>query len=175
MSKMTKTIQDKLLRFSEDNISMPDLESRISNFLFSQIINDLKDKGIKTFGEWLKYYSTEGNDFEEVVVMSEAYYYKALRRDFDSISLEEKILVYNAIALYCIEMDIERPTGKLFGMIINTFIEIVRHYNLSIKGYLSLKGDVLISDRSKSQFYSVWSNGSTFKREMPITLFKENE
>jgi len=163
-------IKEKLINFYDDNISVPDLDTRMSNFLFSEVVNDLLEKGIKNFGDWLKYYSTDGNDLDDIVTLTESYYYKALKRDLDGISMEEKILIYNAIALYSIEMDIDKPEGKIMNTVILTFIEIVRHYALFIKGYLSMKGDLLISDRSKSQFYTVWNAGS-YKREMPITLF----
>ncbi len=38
------------------------------------------------------------------------------------------------------------------------------------KTYLSMKGEILLSDRNRCQFYSVWSGGE-YKREMPIILF----
>jgi len=163
-------IKEKLINFYDDNISVPDLDTRMSNFLFSEVVNDLLEKKIKNLGDWLKYYSTDGNDLDDILVLTESYYYKALRRDLESISMEEKILIYNAIALYSIEMDIEKPEGKIMNTVILTFIEIVRHYGLFVKGYLSMKGELLISDRSKSQFYTVWEGGS-FKKELPITLF----
>ena len=163
-------IKEKLINFYDDNISVPDLDTRMFNFLFSEVVNDLLDKNINNLGDWLRYYSTDGNDLDDIVVLTESYYYKALRRDLESISMEEKILIYNAIALYSIEMDIDKPEGKIMNTVILTFIEIVRHYSLFVKGYLSMKGDLLISDRSKSQFYSVWDAGS-IRKEMPITLF----
>jgi hypothetical protein len=149
---------------------VPDLDTHMSNFLFSEVVNYLHDKSIKDLGDWLRYYSTDGNYLDNIVVLTESYYYKALRGDLESISMEEKILIYNAIALYSIEMDIDKPEGKIINTVILTFIEIIRHYNLFVKGYLSMKGDLLISDRNKSQFYSVWNAGS-IKKEIPITLF----
>lgn len=138
-------------------------------------MNDFIETGIKDFNDWLVYYSTEGNNFEDIVKLIESYYYKALRQDLSSVTIEEKVLVFNAIALYCTEMDVERPRGQLFSKIIYTFIEIVRHYNLHLKGFLSLKGKVLISNRSESKFFSVWSNGSESPKEIPITLFSQND
>jgi hypothetical protein len=174
MNKSKKNIIVKLVSFYNENIGMSDLETRITNFLLSEIINDLMEKNIKTFGEWLEYYSKNSDSFDEVVNLSDSYYVKVLKQELPQITLEEKVLVYNAIALYCVEMDVDRPTGKLFGKIVGTFIEVLRHYNLYIKGYLSLRGDILISDRSKTEFYNVWSDGNTFNKEIPVTLFKEN-
>lgn len=160
----------KVESFYLDCIDMPDLETRLSNFLFSEVVNDLKDRNIHSFGEWLKYHA-EGNNFPEITTLSEGYYYKALKRDYLNISFDEKILIFNAIALYSIEMDVERPVGQLLNDVILTFIEIIRHYDLFLKGYLSVDGEILISDRTKCRFFSTWET-ATFKREMPITLFK---
>lgn len=165
-----KHIKDKLINFYEDNSTMPDIETRMTNFLFSAIINDLQEKDIKSFGDWLKYYSSDGNSFEDIVSLTESYYFKALKRELNVITMEEKVLIHNAIALYSLEMDIEMPKGNILNTVILTFIEIIRHYNLFLKGYLSLRGKIMISDRSKTEFYTVWSGGS-FKKELPINLF----
>lgn len=175
MTKGFKDITSRLKEFYDNTIDMPDMEARLGDFLYKEIMNDFLEKKIKNFNDWLKYYSTEGNDFEDVVKLTESYYYKVLRKDLINISMEEKVLIYNAIALYCTEMDVDRPTGTLFNKIIGTFIEIVRHYNLFLKGFVSLKGEISISDRTKTKFFSVWSNGDSFKKEVPITLFSPNE
>ena len=172
---MDNTIKIKLFKFYEDNAALFDIDVRMSDYLFSEIYNDLKGKGINTFGKWLNYYSTNGNNFYDVVVMSENYYYKALKSDYNAISLEEKILVYNAIALYAIEMDVDKPKGKILGTIINTFIEVVHHYNLLLKKYLLMDGEILISDRNRCHFYSLWTFGSNIKKEMPVTLFAKEK
>jgi hypothetical protein len=168
-------IKRKLSEFYQENMTMPDVEECMSNFLHSEIINDLLEKNIRNCEDWLKYYSSNGNNFEDIVNLTEGYYFKALQQDYDNINLEEKVLAFNVVALYCIEMDIEKPTGRLVGTIISSFIEIVRHYNLFLKGYLSMRGEVLISNRTKVEFYSLWTNGSTFVKEMPITLFPANQ
>lgn len=165
-----KNIGMKVESFYLDCIDMPDIESRLGKFLFSEIVNDLNDRKIENLGDWLKYHSTNVEDFNEIVTLSEGYYYKALKRDLDSITFDEKILIYNSIALYSIEMDVEMPTGVLLSNVIQTFIEIIRHYDLFLKGYLSLEGEILISNRTKCRFFSNWET-STFKKKMPITLF----
>lgn len=175
MSENMKHIKEKMMIFYQNTITMPDIEERMDDYLFGEIYNDFQEKGIKSFGDWLKYYSTDGNNFQDIVDVTEAYYFKALTEKFDNITIEEKIIAHNALALYSLEMDIDKPRGRLIGTIISTFIEIVRHYNLYIKGYLLMRGNVFISDRTKTKFFSVWSNGSTFNKEMPITLFTPND
>lgn len=169
MGKGIKHIKENFINFYNEYMELPDIENKLNNFLFSELINDFNDKKINNFGDWLKYYSTE-NDFSEIVTLTESYYYKALSKNFNDVTLEEKILMHMAVALYSREMDIDRPQGQIINTIIMTFIEVIRHYNLLLDGYLSLKGDILISDRNRCQFYSVWSGGN-YKKEMPIILF----
>lgn len=157
----------KIESFYLDSKDMPDLETRLSEFLFSEIVNDLIDRNIHSFHDWLRYYS---NDFKEITTLIEGYYENALKRNYEDISFTEKILIYNAIALYSIEMNVEKPVGLLANEVIHTFIEIIRHYDLFLKGYLSVDGEILISNRNKCRFYSLWET-STMKKEIPITLF----
>jgi len=164
-------IKERFNAFYADTINAsPDREDKLAKFLFSEICNDLQEKKIKSFQDWLVYYSTQTNEFDEIVKLVESYYYKALRQDLNAITLEEKIMAYNAVSLYSIEMDVDMPVGRFAGSIISIFIEIIRHYNLVLKGYLQLKGNILISDKNKSQFFSVWDAGNV-KKEIPITLF----
>jgi hypothetical protein len=174
MDNRLSHIKDRLRAFYNDGMSLPDIESRMGDFLNKELMNDFIEKKIKNFQDWLKYYSTEGNNFEDIVRLTESYYYKVLRQDLLSITLEEKVVIYNAIALYCTEMDVEKPTGSLFNKIVRTFIEIVRHYNLYLKGFVSLRGEVSISNREKIQFFSVWKDAS-YTKEVPITLFSPHE
>jgi len=164
-------MKERLNAFLADSINAsPDKEDKLAKFLFSEIFNDLQSKGIKNFQDWLVYYSTQTNDFQEIVKLVESYYYKAIRQELVAITIEEKIMAYNAVALYSIEMDVDMPVGRFAGSIINIFIEIIRHYNLVLKGYLLLKGNILISDRNQSKFFSVWEAGNV-RKEIPITLF----
>lgn len=160
----------KVESFYLDCMDMPAIESRLKKFLFSEIVNDLKDRKIENFSDWLKYYSRNKEDFNEIVTLSEGYYYKALKRDLENITFEEKILIYNSLALYSIEMDIEMPSGVLINNVIETFIVINRYYNLFLKGYLSVEGEILISNRTKCSFFNHWE-ASSFKKKIPITLF----
>ena len=169
MIKGVDDITQELLDFYEDNIDMPDLEIHMTNFLYSKIVNNLKKMKINNFGDWLELHRED--NLEEILTMCESYNLKAMRSEVEYISLRERVLIYNAVALYGIEMDVDRPTGKLMSTIIYTFIEVIRCYNLFIKGYLSLRGELLISDRKKFQFYNVWGGGSV-KKEVPVNLFK---
>jgi hypothetical protein len=162
-------------RYSEFYVNWKDtrdLEDKLFMYLFSEVYNDLLSKDIKTFGDWLKYYSTDTNDFSEVVKIVNSYYDKILTRDFDNVTWEERVIGFNSFALYAMEMDIDVPREtSLQGKIMLLFTEIVMNYDLVLKGYLSVRGEILISDHKKSQFYTVWT-GSGYAIDQPITLFK---
>lgn len=147
-------IQSKYNEFYENCESLPDLETRLFNFLFSEIYNDLSSKEIKTLEDWLKYYSTDGNNLNEIVQLCNSYYEKVVQGNFELITFEEKVLGFNSLVLYAIEMDAEFPQESMSfrGNILATFFEIVYRYNLVLQGYLSVRGQILISNRSQCEF-----------------------
>lgn len=149
------------------------LEEKLFKYLFSEVYNDLLSKNIRTFGDWLKYYSTDTNDFSEILRIVNSYYDKILAGRFDLVTWEERVIGFNSFAIYAIEMDVDMPrdNNTLQGKIMLTFTEIVLNYGLVLKGYLSVRGDILISDNKKCTFYTVWT-GSGYKIDQPITLFK---
>lgn len=164
-------IKARFAAFYESSESLPNIEEKLFKFLFNEIFNDLRSKNVKSFHDWLIYYSTEGNDINDVSILCQSYLEKVLQKRSDEITIEEKVLMFNALALYSIEMDIEPvDNSNLRGKIFQTFIEIIEHYKLVQLGYLSMKGQILISDRNKCTFYSVWSAGGVVK-ETPINLF----
>jgi hypothetical protein len=161
-------IKEKFTSFYENCVENHDAENKLFNFLFSEIYNDLTEKGIGNFSEWLEYYSK--SNFDLIIELADGFYYKALRSEYDQITFEEKLMAFNAVALYSIEMECEPISGHFRGKIIGVFIEVIRHYNLVLKGYLSLSGEILISDPKKYMFYTMWSAGAINKK-MPIILF----
>lgn len=164
-------IKAKYVAFYDNSEALPNIEDSLFKFLFNEIYTDIQYKKIQNFHDWLKYYSTDGNDFEPISKLASSYYEKVLQQKFDDITFEEKVLMFNALALYSIEMDVDAISSEHFrGKILLTFIEIIEHYKLVIAGYLSLKGQILISDRNKCTFYSVWSADGV-EKETPITLF----
>lgn len=164
-------IQKRYVQFYENWQEAPNIEAKLFSFLFSEVYNDLVEKNIKTLSDWLKYYSTEDNDFNEIVKLVDSYHEKILMGQFEKVTFAEKVLGFNSFALYAREMDIDIPKDTTFqGRIMATFMEFVRHYDLVLKGYLSVKGDILVSDRKKSTFYSEWIAGSV-KKELQITSF----
>lgn len=148
------------------------LEERLFKCLFSEVYNDLVSKKIKTLADWLNYYSTDTNNFSEVVKLVNSYYEKILGSRLDEVTFEEKLIGFNALVLWELEMDVELPRGNtsLQGTIMASFMEIIVNYDLVLKGYLSVKGDILISDRKQYTFYTEWIAGN-IKKELPITLF----
>jgi hypothetical protein len=164
-------IKARYAAFYDNSAALPDIEDSLFKFLFNEILIDIRSKNIRNFHEWLKYYSTDGTDFEPICKLASSYYEKVLQQKFDDIIFDEKVLMFNALALYSIEMDVDPVEDARFrGTIFQTFIEIIEHYKLVLGGYLSLKGQILISDRNKCTFYSVWSANGVNK-ETPITLF----
>lgn len=164
-------IQERYVQFYNNWQETPNIETKLFSFLFSEVYNDLVEKNIKTLSDWLKYYSTEKNDFNEIVKLVNSYHEKILMSQFDQVSFAEKILGFNAFVLYAREMDIDIPRDTTYqGIIIATFMEFVMHYDLVLKGYLSVKGEILISDRKQCKFYSEWIAGS-MKKELQITSF----
>jgi len=162
-------IQKKYVQFYENWHESPNIEEKLFSFLFSEIYNDLVEKNIKTLSDWLKYYSTDSNDFNEIVKHVDSYHEKILMSQFDNVTFAEKILGFNSFALYAREMDIDIPKNTAFqGKIMGTFMEFVRYYDLVLKGYLFVKGDILVSDPNKSTFYSEWIAGSV-KKQLQIT------
>lgn len=165
------TMGVKYVQFYRNCGEMPDFEEKSYNFLFSEIMNDFDEKGIKNTGDWLKYYSTDGNDFDEIARLAELYYERVLKAEYDLIDFGERMVAFHGIVLYAKEMDVEIPSNniRLKGKIIANLIEIIRLYVLYLKGYLSVRGEILVSDTSKMTFYNVWK-GSGIEKEMPITL-----
>ena len=164
-------IQERYVQFYENWQETPNIEANLFSFLFSEVFNDLADKNIKTLSDWLKYYSTDDNDFSEIVKIVNSYHDKILMGRFDDVTFPEQILGFNAFALYAREMDIDIPRDTTFqGKIMATFMEFVMHYDLVLKGYLFVKGNILISDRKQCVFYSEWIAGSQ-RKELQITSF----
>jgi hypothetical protein len=164
-------IGKRYVQFFDNWQKSPNIEAKLFSFLFSEVYNDLLDKGIETLEDWLKYYSTDDNDFSEIVKLVTSYHDKILMAQFDQVTFAEKVLGFNAFAIYVREMDIDIPKNTVFqGKIMATFIEFVMYYDLVLKGYLSVKGDMLISDRNKCKFYNERSAGNV-KKELQITSF----
>lgn len=164
----TIDIQKRYMQFYENWQEVPNIEVKLFSFLFSEIYNDLIEKNIKTLDDWLKYYSTDKNDFSEIVKLVNSYHEKILTCQFDNVSFNEKVLGFNSFALYAREMDIDIPNDSIFqGKIMATFMEFVLHYDLVLKGYLSVKGDIFVSDSKKSIFYTSGNE----KKEIQITSF----
>lgn len=172
MGHQTISLRERYIEFYNNWSTSHNLEEKLFKYLFSEVYNDLLSRNIKTLGEWLKYYSTDGNQFNEIVSYVNSYYEKILSGRLEDVTFEERLLGFNAIALYALEMDIDFPrdNNRLQGTIMASFIEIVMNYDLVLKGYLSVKGDLLIHDRKRCTFYSVWEAGK-IRKEVPINLF----
>jgi hypothetical protein len=164
--------RERYLEFFRNWETAYNLEEKLFRYLLSEVYNDLLSKNIKTLGDWLKFYSNDSNDFSVIVKHCNSYYEKILRGEFDKVSFEERLIGFNAFAVYMIEMDIDLPKNdtKLQGFLMATLIETVLNYDLFLKGYLSLNGNPHISNRKSIRFYSVWEAGGV-RKEQPITLF----
>jgi hypothetical protein len=166
MNKTFKMIRDSLVAFWANNAELQEIDQKMITFLVNEIITDLKEKKINNFHEWLVYYSTDGNDFVDIVSNVEQYYRLVSEKRFDDISLEMKVIMYNAVALYCVEMGYDDvPEGELLSMILQYFIQIVDKYELYRAGNLKLKGEISISNNKSYQFLNVLDESP-----VPITV-----
>jgi hypothetical protein len=153
MSKTFKMIRDNLVTFWANNAEVQDIDRKMITFLVNEIIVDLKEKKINNFHEWLIYYSTNGNDFVDIITNVEKYYSLVSEKKYDEISLDMKVIMYNAVGLYCVEMGYDDvPEGELLSMIIQYFIQIVDKYELYRAGNLKIKGEISISNNKSYQF-----------------------
>lgn len=172
MKQNDNGIRERYIIFYQNWSNADNLEGRLFKYLLAEVHNDLIEKDIKTFADWLKYYSTDTNDFNKIVNLANSYYEKILGGKLDDVTFEERLLGFNSLALYALELDIEFPkdSTRLQGTIMASFIEIILNYDLVLKGYLSVKGDILIHNKKQCTFYSVWSAGNV-RKEVPINLF----
>lgn len=156
--------------FHMDNAFLPDVEKRVYNFLYGELYKFFNENGVNNLNEWLKYLN-ENNDLPDIVALAESYYNKVFNHQANLLSVEEQFLMYGAIVLYAKELDIEitKDDVSIKGMIINRFIEIIKNYDLVMKGLLKVKGTIMISDLTQFEFYSTWNTGNVTK-ELPITL-----
>jgi hypothetical protein len=131
---------------------MPDVNQKIEDFLYDEIILDFTEKNIKNLGDWLKYY---GESYDDILKISNSYYGKLTNNKIQNIDFDEKILINNIIVLYCIEMDVDKPEGDLLKYIILTFIQIIQEYKLVILGKIKYFGEILISNKNSNKFLPV--------------------
>ncbi len=156
MNSNFNTLIDNLVAYHDSNANLVDLDIKLYSYVYKLVINDVKDKNISNFHEWLNYYSCEYPDLYDIAIIVQSYRDKAVRNDHDSITLLEKIVITNAVAIYSIEMDIDiYPEGDLLNRIIATFIETVIKFHKFKRGYLELSGVILISNRSLFTFEKI--------------------
>lgn len=156
--------------FYMDNAFLPDVEKRVYDYLYTELYKFFNENNVNNLNDWIKYL-VENNDFKSIVELADSYYYKVFNRQAELLTVEEQFLMYGAIVLYAKELDVEimNDDTPIKGMVINRFIEILKNYDLVVKGLLKVEGTIMISDLTKFEFYSTWNAGNVSK-QLPITL-----
>jgi hypothetical protein len=136
--------------FYENNAELANIDALLAVYLNNEIINDFKSKQIANFHDWLIYYSTDGNDLNDIKDILVSINLKIKENREDEVEFEEKILLYHALALYCLEMEItELPEGELKQIIVDNFWKSIFKYCDFLKDLATLEGKIFISDSTK--------------------------